>query len=108
MSQSDPHEVIEMHPHLPPVDRSWTVGTVLASVTSVLSLLTMLGSFIWFEARIKYVTDNVPELEKQEVLSQQNIAVLQDQQRYADLHYAEIMTKLDRIELTLNKERSGK
>lgn len=92
-----------MRTHLPHVDKTWTVGTVLASVTSILSLVTMIGSCIWFAAKVDDATATVPAIQKEEVLTEQNVAVLQDQQKYTDARYIEIMEKLKEIDIKLDR-----
>ena len=97
--------------HLPHVDRTWTLGTVLAAVGSLLSLVSFIGGMIWFAAELKESTKNIPGiLAKQTDLSSvqgkqsQDIAVLQDQQHYTDMRYAEIMSQLAKISEKIDQQ----
>lgn len=91
--------------HLPPVKNVWTIGTILAATTSVVSLLSMLGGGIWFAARISDTTKDIPQLSSVQRANTLSIAVLQNQQHYTDLRYAEIMTQLAVINQKLDKQR---
>jgi hypothetical protein len=93
------HKAQGEHMHLPPVEKSWTVGTVLAATLSAASLLSMIGSVIWFEAQLNDSTKNIPVLLQKESDDAKQIAVLQDQQHYTDERYAEIMAKLDQRQM---------
>jgi len=89
--------------HLPHVQNTWTVGTVLAAATSVTSLLSMLIGGVWFAARLDESTKNIPTLVRQQGEQAQAIAVLQDQQHYTDMRYAEIMAQLTTINQKLDR-----
>lgn len=96
--------------HIPPVKKEWTVGTVLAAITSILSLLATLCTVIWFAAKLDTVTQRVPTIQQRQQENDRAIAVLQDQQHYTDLRYAEIMTQLAAInqKLDSNYAKSNK
>lgn len=96
------HKVTGEHMHLPPVERSWTLGTVLAASMSAVSLISAIASVIWFEAQLSDDTKNIPILIQKENDDSRQIAVLQDQQHYTDERYAEIMAKLDQIQIEIN------
>jgi hypothetical protein len=83
---------------------TWTVGTVLASALSLSSLLSMFAGGIWFAARLDSATKNIPQVMEMEKTDEVNIAILQDQQKYTDMRYAEIMVKLDKIDQKLDEE----
>lgn len=90
--------------HIPPVKKEWTVGTVLAALTSILSLLATLCTVIWFAAKLDTVTQHVPTIQQRQMEQDRAIAVLQDQQHYTDLRYAEIMAQLATINQKLDAQ----
>lgn len=90
--------------HLPHVHNTWTIGTVLAAATSVTSLLSMLIGGVWFAARLDESTKNIPTIVRQQGEQAQAIAVLQDQQHYTDMRYAEIMLQLTTINQKLDRQ----
>lgn len=90
--------------HIPPVKKEWTVGTVLAAITSILSLLATLCTVIWFAAKLDTVTQHVPTIQQRQQDQDREIAVLQDQQHYTDIRYAEIMTQLATINQKLDTQ----
>lgn len=100
---SDLDEAYEMT-HIPHVRNTWTLGTVLAASLSAASLLSMLGGGIWFAARLDNATRNIPQILDSEKSDALQIAVLQDQQKYTDMRYAEIMAKLDKIDEKLQEK----
>lgn len=97
-------EVLDPMIHIPPVKKEWTVGTVLAALTSILSLLATLCTVIWFAAKLDTVTQHVPTIQQRQMEQDRAIAVLQDQQHYTDLRYAEIMTQLATINQKLDAQ----
>lgn len=96
--------------HLPIVKREWTIGTVLAALTSTISLLATLVTVVWFAAKLDIVSQRVPSVQQRQNEQDRAIAVLQDQQHYTDLRYAEIMTQLATInqKLDSNYAKSNK
>lgn len=89
---------------IPRVKNVWTLGTVLSATTSLCSLGTMLVGGAWFAAKINDSVATIPKLTSQEYTLMQEVAVLQDQQHYADLRYAEIMTQLAAINQKLDAQ----
>lgn len=94
--------------HIPPVQNTWTLGTILASVTSITSLLSMLIGGIWLAARLDVATKNIPTILSQQATIQTNVAVLQDQQRYTDMRYAEIMVELKEISRKIDQDQQAR
>lgn len=94
--------------HIPPVQNTWTLGTILASVTSITSLLSMLIGGIWLAARLDVATKNIPAILSQQATIQTNVAVLQDQQRYTDMRYAEIMVELKEISHKIDHDQQDR
>jgi hypothetical protein len=90
---------------IPHVRNSWTLGTVLAATTSVMSLLSMLIGGVWFAARLDESTKNIPAIILQVNQRARDVAVLQNQQHYTDMRYAEIMTELAKINEKLDRRR---
>lgn len=88
--------------HIPNAKKEWTIGTVLAALTSIFSLLATLCTVIWFAARLDTVTQHVPSIQQRQQEQDRSIAVLQDQQHYTDIRYAEIMTQLAAINQKLD------
>lgn len=89
--------------HLPSVENSWTTGTILASATSIMSLLAMIGSIIWYSAKLDSVVQYVPEMQKTQVANTEDILILQQQQRFTDSRYIEIQTQLAKINDKLDR-----
>jgi hypothetical protein len=86
---------------MPPIKNSWSTGTILASLTSILSLLTVIGSIIWYSARVGYVVDNIPptisNIKTRQESHDADIAVLKNQMQYTNVRYAEIQLELAKI-----------
>ena len=95
---------------IPRVKNVWTLGTVLSATTSLCSLGTMLVGGAWFASKINDSVVTIPKLTSQEYTLMQEVAVLQDQQHYTDMRYAEIMTQLASINQKLDnvQRRTGK
>lgn len=82
----------------------WTTGTILASATSILSLLAMIGSVIWYSAKLDSIVQYIPDLQRNQVANTESIIVLQQQQRYTDARYVEIQASLAKIYDKLDRE----
>lgn len=80
---------------------AWTTGTILASGTSIISLLTMVGSIIWFSARADATLSTIPTLQKQQELNTQAIQGEAIKQSYTDSRYMEIQAQLANIQTQL-------
>lgn len=91
--------------HIPHVSNSWTLGTVLASITSLLSLLGMIGTVIWFSSHVNDAVAGIPATNDRSLLNAKEITVLKVQQQYTDMRYAEIMTQLAKINQKLDEQR---
>lgn len=96
-------EVAEIHPHLPRVDHSWTTGTIMAAATSAMSMLTMLGTIVWFSAHLDGTVRIIPDIQKQQIINSESIAVLQSQMNYTNIRYAEIQLALAKINEKLDR-----
>ena len=83
--------------HLPRVEPTWTIGTVLAATCSVVSLLSVLVAITCGYARVSYVTDNVPTVKAQQEALVRDVAVLKIQQQNGDSRYGEILTQLNKL-----------
>jgi hypothetical protein len=95
-------EVVDVPPPLPASKNTWTFGTVLTATTSVVSLLATLITVVWFAAKLDTVTQHVPSIQQRQQEQDRSIAVLQDQQHYTDIRYAEIMAQLAAINQKLD------
>lgn len=82
----------------------WTIGSVCSLLASLGSLLAIVVGGIWFAARLDLSTKEIPELIRAKNEQAKEIAVLQDQQRYTDSRYAEIMLQLARINAKLDQQ----
>ena len=82
----------------------WTTGTILASTTSILSLLAMIGSVIWYSAKLDSIVQYIPDLQRKQISNTESIIVLQSQQRYTDARYVEIQASLAKIYDKLDRE----
>lgn len=91
--------------HIPPVRNTWTLGTILASATSITSLLSMLIGGIWLAARLDVATKNIPSIIDRQTITEQNVAVLQDQQKYTDMRYAEILLQLKELSRKIDQDQ---
>lgn len=83
--------------HLPRVEPTWTIGTVLAAACSVVSLLSVLVAITWGYARVAYATDNLPGIKAQQEVISRDVAVLKIQQQNGEAKYAEILAQLNKI-----------
>ena len=82
----------------------WTTGTILASTTSIWSLLAMIGSVIWYSAKLDSIVQYIPDLQRKQISNTESIIVLQSQQRYTDARYVEIQASLAKIYDKLDRE----
>lgn len=103
------------HMHLPHVEKTWTIGTVLAASLSLVSLLSVLVGIIWGYARVTYATDSIPAMQAEERAqhaasesNRQDISNLKIQQTYNDAHYAEILMQLSKIDAKMDKLNDSK
>lgn len=101
--------------HLPAVEHTWTIGTVLAASMSLVSLLSVLMGMTWGYARVSNATDAIPAIQAdaraQHAVSEvnrQDISNLKIQQTYNDAHYAEILMQLSKIEGKVDKLNDSK
>jgi TolA-binding protein len=85
------------HLHLPRVEPSWTIGTVLAAACSIVSLLSVLVAITWGYARVTYATDNVPAMKAKQEVIERDVAVLKTQQQNGEAKYSEILAQLNKI-----------
>lgn len=92
----------------PHFTNDWTTGTILASVTSIMSLLGMVGSVIWFSARVDATVSVIPNMAKQQETNTQAIAIEATKQLYTDSRYVEIQTQLANIQVQLQAIQSSK
>lgn len=83
--------------HLPRVERSWTIGTVLAASCSLVSVLVVIFGAIWAYAGVSYAAQNIPSLQVQQASNTRDIAVLKANQTNSDTRYAEILNQLVRL-----------
>ena len=74
--------------HLPHVQNTWTLGTVLATSGSLFAVITVLVGMVLSYASIKYAANNIPTLQMQQVSNTQDIAVLKSHQRDMDAQNA--------------------
>lgn len=110
LPQPEPH-----HMHLPPVEQSWTIGTVLAATMSLVSVISVLVAIIWGYAKVTYATDFIPSIQASVMaqrdaneINRQDISNLKIQQSYNDAHYAEILIQLHQLDAKMDRLNDGK
>jgi len=96
------------NPQSPHYTNTWSTGTVLASVTSIMSLLGVIGSIVWFSARVDTTVSIIPSISKQQEMNTQAIAIETTNQSYTDARYIEIQAQLANIEVQLQAIQAGK
>ena len=89
----------------PKTENSWTTGTILASLLSGMSLLSMLGSIIWFSSHVNDAIAEIAPVAKEQQADHSDIVTLKVEQQYTDTRYAEIMVQLGKIDEKLNDSR---
>jgi hypothetical protein len=103
------------HIHLPRIDRSWTIGTVLASLGSLLTIIVVVVTAIRSYDAVSYATQNIPTIqadakaahEQQEAI-RQDVAVLKIQQQNSDGRYAEILSQLANLNIKVDRLNDSK
>ena len=80
--------------HLPRVQATWTIGTVLAASASFLTIFVVIIGGFWNYAGISYVTSNVPSMKASQENLKERVAVLEVQQRNGDSKYSEILRQI--------------
>ena len=86
----------------------WTAGSIFASTTSILSLLSMLVGGVWFAARIDLATQEIPSLIRTSNDRALRITSLEIKQQYTDARYVEIMAQLTDINRKIDNLRESK
>lgn len=86
-------------------NNDWSIGAIVAAGMSTLSVLTTLGSVVWFAAKLSYSVSVIPPMQSQVGANTRDIAVLQDKQTYSDSRYQEILSQLATINVKLDNQQ---
>ncbi len=118
------YERLQMDANTPPthrfpgIERTWTIGTVIAAIGSVVTVVTVIVGLVWGYAGISYSTQKIPSLEQtvaahaqQQEIDVRDIAVLKSQQANNATQYGQIMAQLgslgDKLD-QLNQQKADK
>jgi hypothetical protein len=100
------------HAHLPRVERSWTIGTVLAAGASFLTIILVVIGGFWNYAGLSYMTSNVPALQRTQDTLKDRVTVLEVQQRnmaqLTSAQYAEILRQMSSMSDKVDKLSENK
>lgn len=86
---------------LPPVEKTWSIGTILAASVSLITAIAAIGSIWWWAATYASEADRVPGLSAKQAIHSTEIAVIQDQQEYNNKQFQEILRELRDINTQL-------
>lgn len=89
--------------HLPRVERSWTIGTVLAAGASLVSILVVVVGMVWGYAGISYATSAIPQVQTTQDQIKQRVVALEANQKNGDDKQAEILQQLYRLNDKLDR-----
>ena len=99
---------------MPRIEKSWTIGTLLAATTSVITLLAVAVGIIWGYSQVAYASQAIPSIHQQQETNRLDIAVLKAEQANSDARYSEILGqlaslngKLDRMETEKQDKSTG-
>jgi hypothetical protein len=94
--------------HFPHLDRTWTIGTMIAAVGSLMTVIVVIIGGFWNYAGLSYMTSNVPAIKRTQEDLQNRVTVLEVQQRNNDSTYTEILRQLNAMGDKLDKLRDSK
>lgn len=75
--------------HLPRVERTWSIGSVIAAGSSLLGSIVIICGLIWGYAGVTFATRSIPEI--------------QAQQANSDSRYSEILGQLATMNAKLDR-----
>lgn len=85
------------HAHLPSVDRTWTIGTVLAAIGSLVTVVVVVVGMIWGYAGISYATSSIPQIKETQEGLTQRVGVIEANVKNSDAKQTEILQQLYRL-----------
>lgn len=91
------YERHEPRHHLPPVEKTWTIGTVLAAVGSLVTILVVVVGMIWGYAGVTFATSSIPQLKDSTDKNTQRIVALETNAKNGDEKQNEILQQLYRL-----------
>lgn len=91
------HRGVPTRPHLPPVEHSWTIGTVLAAGASLVTILVVVAGMIWGYAGVSYATNSIPQVQTTQDELKQRVSVLEANVKSGDAKQTEILQQLYRL-----------
>lgn len=98
MSEYERHLPFNESGHmLPRVERSWTIGTVLASIGSLATIIVVVVGMIWGYAGVTFATNSIPDLKSTQGDLKQRVAVLEANAKNGDEKQNEILQQLYRL-----------
>jgi len=83
--------------HLPKVEKTWSVGTILASATALITLVTVVGNIWWNTFTIAANARRVPNIEAKQEQDRSDIRILKSQQLQINNQYIDIKGELKDI-----------
>lgn len=89
--------------HLPRVERTWSIGSVIAAASSLLGSIVIICGLIWGYAGVTFATQSIPKIHAQQEANKLDIAVLKTQQANSDARYSEILSQLSALNTKLDR-----
>lgn len=89
--------------HLPRVERTWSIGSVIAAGSSLLGSVVIICGLIWGYAGVTFSTQSIPKIQAQQEANKLDIAVLKTQQANSDARYSEILSQLSALNTKLDR-----
>lgn len=89
--------------HLPRVERTWSIGSVIAAGSSLLGSIVIICGLIWGYAGVTFATQSIPKIQAQQETNTRDIAVLKIQQINGDERFAEIQRQYESISAKLDR-----
>ena len=97
---------------MPRIEKSWTIGTLLAATTSVVTLLAVAVGIIWGYSHVAYASQAIPSIQEKQETNRLDIAVLKAEQRVeranSDQRYTEILGQLSQLNGKLDRMETEK
>lgn len=87
----------------PTIARTWSLGSIVSAIASVMAVLSVLAGLIWGYAGVTYATQSIPKIQAQQEANKLDIAVLKTQQANSDARYSEILSQLATMNSKLDR-----
>ena len=88
--------------HLPKVEKTWSIGTILTTALAFVTLVTVVGNIWWNTFNIASNARSVPEVRKEVTQNHQDILLLKEQQQVTTAQYTAIMQTLSHMDNKLD------